>query len=583
MAIRRSVQLVLLLIFSASLISMAAVLGTYVLMSGEPSVPDHATLVLRVGDLPEGLGTEKLREFVGGRRTLTLQDVVEDLKKAKTDPRIDNVLVVPNGLPDAYWAKVQEVRDAILDFRTSRKPAFAYLEYGGEREYYLATACDRVFLMPTSPLEVTGLASYEVFLRGTLDKIGAYPDLHHIGEYKTAANQLTETSFTRAHREMAKSLNTDLYEELVRGIAQGRKKSEDEVRRLIDQGPFLPEVAREAGLVDTLAYEDQIDDLVPPANGHLELIEGDRYARVSPTTASRNAARVGVIYVAGTIASGQNGFDPIYGSLTGSETVVEQIREARADPSLRAIVVRIDSPGGSTTASDVIWRELLITRRQRPDRPIVVSMSDLAASGGYYIATPAQAIVAQPGTLTGSIGIFGGKIATGGTYRKLGMNIESVSAGRHAEMNSPVRPYNNEERAKLQEQLRAFYGQFVQKVATSRRMSPEQVDALSQGRVWTGRQAKEVGLVDELGGFDMALRVAKRHAGIAEDVDVEIVNYPARRGVLELLVEQLGRSGHAWLASLAPDFVGAFPAAAFPTHIFRRGEALALMPVGFFR
>ena len=582
MAIRRGVRLVLLLILSASFISMAAVLGTYLLMYGEPSVPDHATLVLRIGDLPEGFGADRLRELVGGRRSLTVQDVVQDLKKAKTDPRINAVLVMPNGLPDAYWAKVQEVRDAILEFRTSRKPAFAYLEYGGQREYYLATACDRVFLMPTSPLELTGLASYEVFLRGTLDKIGAYPDLSHIGEYKTASNQLTETAFTRAHRQMAESLNTDLYEQLVRGIAQGRRKSEGEVRTLIDQGPFLPEAARDAGLVDTLAYEDQIDDLVPGVNGPMQLIEGDRYARVSPA-GSRSAARVGVIYVAGTIASGRNGFDPIYGSLAGSETVVEQIREARADSSLRAIVVRIDSPGGSSVASDVIWRELLITRRQRPDRPLVVSMSDLAASGGYYIATPAQAIVAQPGTLTGSIGIYSGKIVTGGTYRKLGMNIESVSAGRNAEMSSPVRRFSESERAKLQEQLRAFYDQFLQKVAASRGMSTEQADAVGQGRVWTGRQAKDAGLVDELGGFETALQVAKRRAHIAEDADVELVNYPARRGVLEVLMERLGTSGQTWLAWLAPELMAMFPPAVFPSTIFRRGEALALMPVGFFR
>jgi protease-4 len=577
------VRLVLLLIFGASAISTMAVLGAYLLISSEPSVPDRATLVLRIGDLTEGFSADRLSELVGGRRALTVREVVEDLKKAKTDPRISSVLVMPNGVPDASWAKVQEVRDALLDFRASSKPAFAYLEYGGEREYYLATACDRVFLMPTSPLDLNGLASYEVFLRGALDKVGAYPDLYHIGDYKTASNQLTETTLTPAHRQMAESLNTDLFDQLVRGIAQGRKKSEDEVRRLIDEGPFLPEAARGAGLVDALAYEDQIDDLVPSTNGQMELIEGDRYARVRPVATSRAVARVGVISVAGTIASGRNGFDPIYGSLTGSDTVVEQIRQARADSSLRAIVVRIDSPGGSTTASDVIWRELLVTRRQKPDRPLVVSMSDLAASGGYYIATPAQAIVAQPGTLTGSIGIFGGKVAMGGTYRKLGMNIESISAGRNAEMNSPVRPFNTAERAKLQEQLRAFYDQFVQKVASARGMSPEQVDALAQGRVWTGRQAKDVGLVDELGGFETALAVAKRQANIAEGTDVEIVNYPARRGVLELLREQLGTSGYAWLASLAPDLFGAFPTAALPTRIFRSGEMLALTPLPFRR
>jgi len=581
-AIQRGVRLVLLLVLGASMISMAAVVGTYLLMYGEPSVPDHATLVLRIGDLAEGFGTDRLRDLVSGTRTLTLQEVIADLKKAKTDPRIGAVLVMPNGLPDAYWAKVQEVREAILDFRTSRKPAFAYLEYGGEHEYYLATACDRIFLMPNSSLDLNGLASYDIFLRGTLDKIGAYPDLYHIGDYKTASNQLTSTTFTPAHRMMAESLNRDLFDQLVRGIAEGRKKTGDEVKRLIDEGPFLPEAARDAGLVDALAYEDQIDDLVPPANGQMPLIEGDQYARVSPA-GSLGGPRVGVIYVGGTIASGRNGFDPIYGNLTGSNTVVEQIRQARADSSLRAIVVRIDSPGGSSVASDVIWRELIVTRRQKPERPIVVSMSDLAASGGYYIATPAQAIVAQPGTLTGSIGIFGGKIVTGGTYRKLGMNVESVSAGRNAGMDSPVRPFSESERAKLQEQLRAFYDQFLQKVATSRGMSTAQVDAVAQGRVWTGRQAKDVGLVDELGGFETALQVAKRLAHLAADVDVELVYYPARGGLLEALMERLGTSRQTWLASLAPELFGAFPAAALPMRIFRSREMLAWVPLPVLR
>jgi protease-4 len=224
-----------------------------------------------------------------------------------------------------------------------------------------------------------------------------------------------------------------------------------------------------------------------------------------------------------------------------------------------------------------------VTRRQKPERPIVVSMSDLAASGGYYIATPAQAIVAQPGTLTGSIGIFGGKIVTGGTYRKLGMNVESVSAGRNAEMDSPVRPFSESERAKLQEQLRAFYDQFLQKVATSRGMSTAQVDAVAQGRVWTGRQAKDVGLVDELGGFETALQIAKRLAHIAEDADVELVSYAARGGLLDVLIERLGTSGRTWLASLAPELIAMFPPAAFPTTIFRRREALALAPLPFFR
>ena len=584
MALRRGAWLIIWLMVFASVISMTAVVGTYLLLSVEPSVPQGTTLVLRIGDLPEGDGREAVRGFFGAPGVLTLPEVLDSLKRAKSDPRITGVLIIPNGVPQDYWARIQEVRDAIIDFRTSRKPAYAYVEYGGEREYYLATACDRIFLMPTSPLDLTGLASYEVFLRGTLDKIGAYPDIHHIGDYKTAANQLTETTFTPAHREMTESLNRDLFDQLVRDIAKGRRKSEADVRMLFDEGPFLAEAARHAGLVDELAYEDQIDDFVPGAKGEMKLLDGLGYARSrGARVALRSGPRMGVISVAGTIASGRGGFDPVYGGIAGSDLVVEQIRRARSDSSLRAIIVRIDSPGGSTIASDVIWRELAITRRQQPDRPIVVSMSDLAASGGYYVAMPAHAIVAQPGTLTGSIGIYGGKITLGGTYQKLGMTIESVSSGRHAQMNSPVRPFTESERAKVQEQLRAFYDHFVQKVAEARGMSPDKVDSMAQGRVWTGRQAKEIGLVDELGGFDVAIKVAKRRAKIAESTEVELVSYPAYRGVFDMLTQQLGQSVHQRLLMIAPDFVRLLAPLAMPFDLFRRGEALALAPVGWGR
>src|SRR5919201_2639009 len=220
-------------------------------------------------------------------------------------------------------------------------------------------------------------------------------------------------------------------------------------------------------------------------------IDGDEYARIGPTSLGLNRGpRVAVIVASGAITSGRSGFDPLNGSTVGSETLVDYIRQARKDSSIRAIVLRVDSLGGSATASDAIWRELMIAKRERADRPIVASMSDLAASGGYYIAMPAHAIVAQPSTLTGSIGIFGGKIVTGGMYEKLGAHIEATSIGRHAEINSLARPYNPEELKKLQEQLQAFYDQFIEKVAESRHAQPEQIDEIAQGRVWTGQQSK---------------------------------------------------------------------------------------------
>jgi protease-4 len=269
--------------------------------------------------------------------------------------------------------------------------------------------------------------------------------------------------------------------------------------------------------------------------------------------------------------------------------LIDYIHQARHDGSLRAIVLRIDSPGGSATASDAIWRELMIAKKERADRPIVASMSDLAASGGYYIAMPAHVIVAQPATLTGSIGIFGGKIVTGGVYEKLGARIQSTSIGRHAEINSPARPYNAEEVKKLHEQLQAFYDQFVEKAADSRHDTPEKIDQLAQGRVWTGQQAKQNGLVDALGGLDSALAFAKQRAKIPADTEVELVVYPPRKSFYEIVTEQFGLSGDqmtasVWLsANLTAGELQALRTIRGPLALFRRGEPLALMPFTFLR
>jgi protease-4 len=429
-----------------------------------------------------------------------------------------------------------------------------------------------------------------VFLRGTLDKIGAKADFEHIAEYKTAPNQLTEKGFTPAHREMSESLNRDMYEQLVRGIAEGRKKRVEDVRALVDEGPFLPEAAVRAGLVDKLAYEDQLDDL--GALSRNATVEGEDYSRSRFRSGGMaRGPRVAVIYISGVIAGGDSGFDPLNGEVVGSRALVEAIRSARSDSAVRAIVLRIDSPGGSSTASDVIWRELVVTRDQKPSRPLVASMSDLAASGGYYLAVAASSVVAQPATLTGSIGIFGGKVVTGGTYEKLGANIESLSIGRNAEMESPLRPFNDSERAKLREELEAFYGQFVAKVAASRKMPVARVEELARGRVWTGLQAKANGLVDALGGLDEAIALAKKRAGISAETEVEVVNYPPRKSLFELLAQQISGSGQrdmqidlGIVAGLLGDgdrhALGLLTA---PMRLFRRGEPLALMPAGYFR
>jgi protease-4 len=547
----------------------------------QPTVSNNSTLVLKIGgDLQEIPPGGVIGQFF--EAPPTVRSLVETLRKAKVDKRISSVVIRPSGAA-ALWGKVQEVRDAITDFRRSGKLAIGYLEYGGEQEFYLASACDKVFLMPSASLDLTGIASYELFLRGTLDKIGAYPDTLHIGQYKTASNTFTEHTYTPAHLEMAQSLNADLYEQLIRGLADGRHKSETEVRALVDHGPFLPEDAVRAGLVDDVAYEDELDDKVKLGTGAINFLSETDYRHVSPTALGLNRGpRIAIIYATGIIASGDSSYDSPSGQVIGSNTLVEFLRTARADGSIKAIVLRVDSPGGSAIASDVIWREVMLTRNVKP---VIASMSDVAASGGYYIAMPAHAIVAEPATLTGSIGVVMLKFVIDGTLKKLGMNMEGVSNGRYADLYSPVRAFTPEERAKVREQMQATYDTFVEKAADGRHTTPERIDAVGQGRVWTGQQGKQIGLVDELGGLDRALALAKQRAKVPPDSEVELVVFPGKKSIYEIVRNPFGASDStaaigAMLGFRDPRALQLLTA---PLRVFRRGEPLAIMPNVFAR
>ena len=571
----------------ATVISAGAMLLLYFVVAQEPAVPAHATLVLSPsGDLPE-----VQPEFILGRGDeLTVRGYVELIRKAKGDARIAGILLKSGAINSPFWAKLQELRGAIEDFKASGKYVHAWLEYGGDREYYLASVADRIYLLPSASLDLTGVASYEVFLRGTFDRIGTYPDFLHVGDYKTAVNTYLEKTFSPAHREMSESLNRSQYEQLVRTIADARHKKEAEVRALIDQGPFQPVDALRVGLIDEIAYEDELDDLVTELRG-ADYIEAADYAAVSwEKTGVRRQSKIAVINASGVINSGRSGFDPVNGAVIGSDSLVGYIRDARADRAIKAIVLRVDSPGGSSTASDVIWRELSISRENH--RPVVVSMSDLAASGGYYIALGGDAIVAQPGTLTGSIGVYTGKFVTTGTLDKLGANIEATSSGKHAEIYSPDRRFTPDERKKIEESMQNVYDQFIERTAAARHMAPEKVDEVAQGRVWTGEQARQLGLVDELGGLYKAIDMAKQRARIPAGEEVDLVVYPPHRSFYEVLADQLSSpvdrmraayTADALLQLLGPRERKAFAAVLAPSRLFRSGQVLAHMPYVFVR
>ena len=575
MALARAARLVLLFIVLSVLVSMAAVAATILLATRGPDIEAESVLWLRVPEnLAERPSDHPLGQLLGPRDTVG--GVVDALRKARVDDRVRAVVLVPP-LQPGLWGKVQEVRAAVQDFRLSGKPAVAYLEYGGGQQYYLATACAQILLAPTSPLDLVGVAMYEPFAREALDKIGAYPDMLHAGDFKTAANVFTETTFTPFHREMNESLSRDLYEQLVAGVAEGREMPVPAVRALIDDGPFLPGDAVGRGLVDGLAYEDELMERLADGGEPLARLPYADYRRVDPESLGLDAGpSLAVVHAVGPIVLGDSSADAGGGSVAAAQPLAEALRAARENEAIEAIVLRIDSPGGSAVASDLIWREVV---RAGAEKPVVASMSDLAASGGYYLAMAADVIVAQPGTLTGSIGVVGGKLVLGDMFAKLGIAVEAVSDGRMAEMNSAFTPYSDEARVRVQALIDAFYEEFVAKAAAGRSMTREAVHAVAQGRVWTGRQAREAGLIDELGGLLQAVAIAKERAGIAADQEVTLVPYPRPRSFFEVLAGGLAIRSHllqaGWPGTPAAR-VGS--ALTVPLRLFRPGEPLALMP-----
>jgi len=519
--------LIALLAFFGVLI-VIAVLVIVLFVEKPPEVEENSFLMLTVGG--------ELQEEVSGffdvpfleREKATLADVIECIHKAKVDERIDGIVVKIT--PFAFgWGKAQEIRDKLAWFRQeTNKSLVAYIVSGGDKEYYLASVCDKIYLPEASDLFVDGLAAQVLFMRGAFDKLGIIPDLEHIGRYKSASDILTKKTFTEAHREVTNAILDDSFGRLVEVLAEARGFSTAEIRELIDSGSFTSTAALHAGLVDSLIYEDELHLVLGVEDeDEFETVSLEDYARVKPSSLKLGKGpKIAIVYAVGTITEGKNSYSPLWGKTMGSDTMVEALRDARKAKGVRAIVLRIDSPGGSGLASDFIWREV---NRAAEEKPFIASMSDVAGSGGYYIAMAADTIVAQPGTLTGSIGLVTGKFTNKGLYEKLGLNKEIVTRGANAAMFSDTRSFTAGERRKLLKQMWEWYSSFVRKAAEGRRMTEEELDRVARGRVWTGAQALEIGLVDEIGGLERAIEIAKAKAGIPEDSDVTLVVFPKKK------------------------------------------------------
>ncbi|HWB97635.1 MAG TPA: signal peptide peptidase SppA [Bryobacteraceae bacterium] len=502
-----------------------------------PAIADNSVLVLQLeGEIPERPPVDVPLPILGQRGKPTIENIWMTLRKAAADSRIKAVVLEPRAL-QIGWAKLEEIHTDLENFKKSGKPVYAFLKSAGAREYYLATAATRVYMAPEDPLYLKGMRVEAMYFKKTLDKVGVDVQIAHAGKYKDFGDMFTRTDMSPETKEVLNSVLDDLYGRLVKTIADGRRKSPEQVRALLDQGPFLATQAKQNGLVDELRFEDQMFGELERSlhRGELKKVSIGRYLHVPASSLGLSGKRrIAFLVAEGAITHGGAGDDGQSESGITAEGFNKLLRSVQADSTIDGVVVRIDSPGGEVVASDAIWREMNLLSRKKP---LVISMSDTAASGGYYIAMTGDPILSYPGTLTGSIGVVFGKPNLRGLYDKLGITKETLTRGRFADIDSDYRPLNQAELQKLEEGIQASYKEFVTKVAEARHRKYEQIAPVAEGRVWLGSQAQGRGLVDELGGLDRAMELVKQKAKIPQSERVSLVMYPARRSIFDLLLQ----------------------------------------------
>ncbi len=522
------------------------VLGVAIYLARTGRVAPGSVLLI---DLNGPIEEQKPTGFFGalfGDQIIVLHNVLDAVDAAKTDSHIVG-LVVKVRDPEARWAKLQEIRQHLIDFRASGKPSLCLLggDFNPNRDYYVATGCQQIWLVPTAPLGVTGLMSQSTFYRGTFDKLRIVPEFYHIAEYKTAANQYMEKKYTPAHKEMAESLMHSTYEQYVSGIAEARKLERAQAEALVAKGPLNAREALDGKLVDKLAYFDEVQKFFRERANRWQPVSLNRYLK---QLRNEGAYKIAVVNATGEILVGESQWSPNSGFIMGSDSVASDLRHAREDASVKAIVFRVDSPGGSAVASDIIGREVRLAAKEKP---VVVSMSDLAGSGGYWIAMSATKIVADGGTLTGSIGVVLGKLNISGFYDMIGLSTDHVQTSDNASIFSEQQNFTPAQSQKIQAMMQNLYQDFCKGVADGRHLTVARVNEIGRGRVWTGAQGKDIGLVDELGGLTRAIAMARGLSGIPSEAKVQVVYYPRERTFWQnLLSPEEKATGAALLAHL---------------------------------
>jgi protease-4 len=555
---------------------VAGVVLTFALVrwsAQNPSVPGSGLLVMNLeGSVPEGLAETPPIPALARQTPLAVVEWWSVLRAAAKDSRVKGLLLRPRHV-SAGWAKLQELRTGVEAFRRSGKPVYAWLETPGLREYYLASAADRIYLAPEDFLNVKGLRIEAMYYKGTLDKLGVQFDVEHMGKYKDAGDMFTRKDMSPETKEALNALLDGVWNNVTATVGAARKMKPEQFRALVDEAPWLGPAALKDGLIDELSYLPAVEKALAKKAGLPEptlispqLLLGDLHH-------SERSQRLAYLVAEGDILRGtvSNPFGDDVG-LTPAP-VTKLVKEIGDDASIKGVIVRVDSPGGDAIASDEILQSLKELARKKP---VVISMSDVAASGGYYISMTGDPVVAYPGTITGSIGVIYGKVNLKGLYDKLGISTDTLKRGRFADIDSETQPLSPEVRKKLRESIESIYNGFLKRVAAGRRTTPDKIEPLAQGRVWLGNDALRIHLVDELGGIDRAVEVLQRKAKLPVDREARLVVFPGRRSFWERLMGSGDASVYSaqtpeeWLLRRAGAESGLMP--------FLQGGMLRVMP-----
>lgn len=511
---------------------------------GTVTVKPNSTLVLSLDAQLQEVPPNPIATELFGAKALQMVEVHQALKRAAKDDRIKSLLIQAGWGPMGF-GKMQELRSEIEAFKKSGKPVYAFFEDCGNGGYYLASAADKVYAPPSAVLLLTGLYAEVPFYRGGLENLKIEPQFFHIGDYKSYSDTFMRKDMSDAHRQAMDALLDGLYGQLVKGVAEGRKLTEEQVMGAVDHAMLSGADLKELKLVDDLWYFDQVEAALQKINGSSDQwarIEMDAYIKDRRADLGGSGKTVGVIVASGSIISGEA--DGSSGNV-GSDSLVKWLRKAGRDQDIKAVVLRVDSPGGSGLASDVMWRQVALLRKSKP---VVVSMSDVAASGGYYISMGADGIVAEPGTITGSIGVLTGKFITKGLWDWTGVNFVTMKRGANADLLSSYNRWTPEQEQIIFRQMESFYKDFVTKAAEGRGKSYDEIHKVAQGRVWTGEDALKLGLVDRLGGLNEAILLAKEKAKIGKDETVRLVVWPRPQTLMEAFLKADLQEAKAYLA-----------------------------------